>query len=115
VTGSVIEHNIAYSKDKTTPPLTEWKKNYTGLALLRNCRSDRNLYFCNEDSAWAKAMLQEQCSYGVECHSIEADPSFVAIDKGDFRLLPDSPAHRLGIEELTPAIIDRTAFPFNVE
>lgn len=114
VTGSVIEHNIAYSTDRTTPPLTEWKK--TGeRALLRYCRSDRNLYFCTEDPAWAGATLREQCGYGVECHSLEADPRFVDIDRGDFRFLPDSPARRLGIEELTPAVIDRTLFPFNAQ
>jgi len=114
VTGSIIEHNIAYSKDKTTSALTEWKKDQS-LALLRNCQSDRNLYYCTEDPTWAKAMLQEQCGYGVECHSVEADPRFAAIDKMDFRLLPDSPAHQLGIEELTPTIVDRTVFPFNEE
>jgi len=113
VRGSVIEHNIVYSTDKTMPPLTEWRKASMGLALLRYCRSDRNLYFCTEDPAWAKAMLEEQCGYGVECHSIEADPRFVAVEKGDFRLQPGSPAHKLGIEELKPAVVDRTVFPFN--
>lgn len=113
VSGSVIERNIAYSTNKQMPPLTEWRNADHGRALLRLCRSDRNLYFCTEDPAWARAMLKEQCGYGVECRSIEADPRFVAIEKGDFRFQPDSPAHKLGIEELKPAVMDRTVFPFN--
>jgi hypothetical protein len=116
VSGSVVAHNILYSTDGKTPPWSECKGNKRrGPSLVRDCRADRNLYFCTVNPTWAKAMLEEQCGYGVECHSVEADPKFVAIDLGDFRLLPDSPARALGIESLTPAVIDRSVFPFDVE
>jgi hypothetical protein len=58
-------------------------------------------------------MLREQCSYGVECHSLEVDPRFAAPDKGDFRFLPGSPALKLGIQPVAPPPIDRKVFPFS--
>ncbi len=115
LSGTVIERNIFYSTNQELPALTEGSiRNYPP-ALLRECQSDRNLYFCTQNSAWAEAMLREQCAYGVEGHSLEADPRFVAIEQGDFRLLPDSPALKLGIEQLTPAVVDRSVFPFNTD
>jgi len=38
-----------------------------------------------------------QC--GLEQHSIAADPLFVDISREDFRLQPDSPALKLGIQQ----------------
>jgi hypothetical protein len=31
-------------------------------------------------------------------HSLSADPMFVAVDRGDLRLRPESPAWKLGIK-----------------
>jgi hypothetical protein len=39
-------------------------------------------------------------SQGNDVHSLVADPRFVAADKDDYRLLPDSPALKLGFQPI---------------
>jgi hypothetical protein len=43
-------------------------------------------------SAWRKA--------GQDAHSLIADPGFIAPEKDDYRLRPDSPAFKLGFQPL---------------
>jgi hypothetical protein len=71
------------------------------------------MYFCREDPKWGEAHVREQCRHGAECESLVVDPRFADPKRGDFRLLPDSPAHEMGIMPLKVSAISRTAFPFN--
>ncbi|MCK5801573.1 MAG: right-handed parallel beta-helix repeat-containing protein [Lentisphaeria bacterium] len=43
---------------------------------------------------------EEWRKLGFEEHSIVADPMFVDVKNDDFRLKPDSPAHKLGIQQI---------------
>lgn len=43
---------------------------------------------------------QAQEELGLEQHSVYADPQFVDFENNDFRLLPDSPAIKLGFREI---------------
>lgn len=113
VTGSVISLNIFYSTDPTMRLAFENPKSPLGPTLLRQCQLDQNVYFCPADAHWAGKHLEEQRQHGVERHSIEADPRFANVEKGDFRLSADSPAVRLGFEPIAPRRIDRTIFPFS--
>jgi len=113
VSGAIVRHNIFYCTQPGMKVMTEGRLRGRPAALLRDCKVDRNLYFCPQDSRWARTHLREQCEHGAECHSRVADPQFVDPDHGDFRLLPNSPAHELGFKPAAVVRIDRTIFPFN--
>jgi len=95
-TGAVVERNIFYAVEKDATLLGENPNNKRGPALLRQCRADRNVYFNPADSQWGSRHLTAQRKYGIETHSIAADPRFVDPENGDFRLMKDSPALTLG-------------------
>ena len=67
---------------------------------------DNNVYWSTGKGASAAeirlagATLQEWRGRGHDLHSTIADPLFVAPEKYDFRLLPDSPALRLGFKPI---------------
>jgi hypothetical protein len=57
--------------------------------------------------------LERQQAFGVETHSLCADPKFVDAARGDFRLSPDSPALKLGFQAIDLAKIGlREGHPF---
>jgi hypothetical protein len=115
VKGATIQRNIFYCTQSGMKLMSEDAAKMKGFppALLRLCRADRNVYFSTKDPRWASAHLKTQCGYGVECNSIEADPRFVDIDHGNFRLMPDSPALRLGFQAGAARPVGRDRFPFN--
>jgi hypothetical protein len=106
VEGSVVERNLFVSTVKGQRVLTErpkpWKRRGRPMppATLRSCRADHNLYFNLAEPGWGKKHFAAQRPFGIEEHSIEADPKFRDPAKDDFRLLPDSPARALGFEEI---------------
>jgi hypothetical protein len=100
VEGSRIEGNIFFSKTPGQVILHEHQNPRRGPSLLRDCRSDRNVYFNAADPDWAKEFLQKQRPFGNEEHSITQDPRLVAPEENDFRLRDDSPARKLGIESI---------------
>jgi len=100
VAGSVIERNVFFSCSKGQRVLTEGGQEKRGVALLRQCKADGNLYFCSAAPNWGEKHLREQRKHGIEEHSQVADPLFVAPAKGDFRLRKDSRALGLGFKPL---------------
>ena len=68
--------------------------------LLRDCEADSNLYWCLEDPTRCGRHLEIERCYGIELHSLAADPMFVDPLNGDFRLKPGSPALEMGFEEI---------------
>jgi parallel beta-helix repeat protein len=69
-------------------------------------RVDWNLYFDSRAAAktnsinFAGATLDQWRQRGHDAHSIVTDPLFIAPDKDDFRLRPDSPALRYGFQPI---------------
>ncbi len=99
--GSRIQRNIIWSPRPDYWPIVEHKSLATGAGeRLKGTHTDQNLYWCPADPAWGQRHIDEQRDkgYGVETNSISADPMFVDLEKGDLRLRPESPAHRLGFD-----------------
>jgi hypothetical protein len=106
VAGSKIQRNIVYALDPSYTPFIQHRTYGKGEEpRLRDCDADFNLYFCPSDPGWANPHLEAEREFGIEQHSMAADPKFADIDRGDFRLEKDSPAHELGIEPIDIAHI----------
>ncbi|MGE4489438.1 MAG: right-handed parallel beta-helix repeat-containing protein [Kiritimatiellales bacterium] len=95
-TGAVIQRNIFYALDTKVPLMTEAVVLRLGEARLRQCDADSNVYFNRYDSEWGARHLLEQQQYGIETHSLSADPLFKNPADGDFSLKENSPALELG-------------------
>ncbi len=99
---AIIQRNIVYSVDKAQhacgtlgawylkQPLPEWKET----------KADKNIYFNTQDPTWLDKHFAEVRPFGVETHSIFADPMFTDLGNGDFLLKPGSPALKLGFEQI---------------
>ena len=99
VGGSVIRRNIFYAREKSQTLLHEGKRGGTR-SLLRDCQADYNLYFSAADPNWGRRHLDAQREFGIESHSVWADPLFVDVVGGDLGLKEDSPAIKLGFEPI---------------
>ena len=98
---SVIERNVLLSRTKGQRLLTEGTQHAPPrTARFRDCKADHNLYFNTADPDWGKRHLEAQRPFGVELHSLSADPRFIDAEAGDFRFEPDSSAKKLGIESI---------------
>jgi len=64
-----------------------------------DCEADYNLFYCAGNPELAVGFLNEQKKGGIEKHSIVADPLFIDIENGDFRLKADSPALKIGFKQ----------------
>jgi len=99
--GSVIERNIFYAREKGQKLLYEGSHHAPDRrAMLRDCRADYNLYFNTAEPDWGTRHLEPQRPFGIEAHSLSADPKFLDVEQGDLRFAPDSPARALGIEPI---------------
>ena len=99
VTGSRIERNIVVARNNTCPLMIQDRRyGQGGEPLLRECKADYNLYYCFADPQWGRKHLRTEQSFGVETHSLSADPLFADFDQGDLRLKAESPALKLGFE-----------------
>lgn len=106
VDGSVVQRNVIVSRiagqallfERTQPaPPTA---RHLAPAMLRTCVADNNVYFNTAEAGWGQKHLDTQRRFGIEQHSLEADPQFANPAKEDFRLSPDSPARKLGFEPI---------------
>ncbi|MFA6133165.1 MAG: right-handed parallel beta-helix repeat-containing protein [Phycisphaerae bacterium] len=101
IDGARILRNICYSTRKDYLPIIKYGSFSRGAYdLLKNTQTDYNLYWCSEDPNWAGRHLAEQRAFGVETHSIIADPMFVDAEKGDLLIRPESPAWKLGFQPI---------------
>jgi hypothetical protein len=100
VKGSRIERNIFFSKTAGQVILHENRNPRRGPSLLRDCESDRNVYYNGADPDWAETFLETQREFGNERNSLTVNPLLVAPAENDFRLRDDSPARAIGIESL---------------
>ena len=98
VDGSVIERNIFYSPNGAAAFYTFDK---IGPQQLATSKVEHNLYYCGgvEDTSTPK-LLQALQAQGVSRTDVYADPMFVDLKPGDFRLKPESPALKMGIKQI---------------
>ena len=95
IEGARIMHNIIWSPRADYWPIVEHKSFATGAGdRLKDTKTDFNLFWCPADPQWGQRHIDEQRRYGVELHSLSADPMFVDVERGDLRLRPESPARR---------------------
>jgi len=106
VDGSIVERNLVVSRtagqtllSERTKPVAK-KPQLTAPAVLRTCKADNNLYFNTAEPGWGRRHLDAQRPFGIEQHSVEADPQFRNPAQDDFHLPPDSPALKLGFQPI---------------
>lgn len=106
VDGSIVQRNLIVScipgqslLFERTQPGTRSASHLTP-AMLRTCAADHNLYFNTAETGWGRKHLEAQRRFGIEQHSLEADPHFVDPGKDDFGLCDGSPAREIGFEPI---------------
>ncbi|MFN0195370.1 MAG: hypothetical protein ACKVT0_01385 [Planctomycetaceae bacterium] len=90
--------NIIYYSD---PKAMLFAANPSATASISEC--DRNVYFLAGDkppSIRGIGTLDDWRKLGFDQHSLVADPLFVDVKNGDYRLRPSSPAYTLGFQPI---------------
>ena len=97
IDGTVLERNIFYSPNGAAVFYTF----AVGPQQVAKSKIEHNLYYCAgvEETSTPK-FLQTLRAQGVSATDVYADPMFVALQPGDFRLRPDSPALKMGIKQI---------------
>ncbi len=119
-----IENNIFANGSEHLVTLSNYLRKYHGNRFIRNivCSTldppadvrvtnwspdldfeiDNNLYWLKNGGAptFSGASWAKWTSWGFDRHSRIADPKFKDLEKEDFRLAPDSPALKLGIQPI---------------
>jgi hypothetical protein len=98
VDGSVIQRNLFYSPNGAAVFYTY----HGGPQQLATSKVEHNLYYCRgaAQEISTPKFLQALRAQGVAETDVYADPMFVALAPGDFRLKPDSPALKMGIKQI---------------
>jgi len=122
---NLVFNNIFVDGQVGQGHISNFAKNQTGCTLERNVisfsnpqallfasgaltpeviRIDRNLYFCpgltEYKPGYSYKTFAEWQQAGFDVHSILGDPLFVNAAEDDYRLKPDSPAFKLGFEQI---------------
>jgi hypothetical protein len=97
IDGTVIERNIFYNSNGAAVFYTF----AVGPQQVAKSKIEHNLYYCGgvEETATPK-FLQTLRAQGVAKTDVYADPMFVDLKPGDFRLKPESPALKMGIKQI---------------
>lgn len=112
-TGSRVQRNILYhsGKDPTFYSVWDWvgRGRFT---RPQDCHADYNVCYCAGDPQAGTQFIERMRADGIEEHSVSADPLFVDLTNGDFRLRPDSPALKMGFKPIDTGQIGlRQDFP----
>ena len=109
IDGTVIERNIFYSPKGAAVFYTF----AVGPEQVAKSRIEHNLYYAGGvDETSTPKFLETLRAQGVSATDMYADPMFVSLKPGDFRLKPESPAFRLGIKQIDLKGVGLThAFP----
>jgi hypothetical protein len=98
--GSRLERNILYATRSDQPFHFMECLRQGDPPALSTVLADGNIYFNAVDPQAADEYLAFARQLGCELHSLPCDPLFADINRGDFRLKPESPARALGIVSL---------------
>jgi hypothetical protein len=109
IDGTVIERNIFYNSNGPAVFYTF----AVGPEQVAKSKIERNLYYCgNVQETSTPKFLQILRDQGVANMDVYADPMFVRLGPGDFRLNPESPALKMGIKQIDLKGVGLTkAFP----
>jgi hypothetical protein len=68
---------------------------------VEKSKIENNLYYCGaiEETSTPK-FLETHRAHGASGSDVYADPLFVDLKPGDFRLKPESPALKMGIKQI---------------
>jgi len=114
ITGATITNNIFYAPTapeafihEFAPTNLEKTEDRRGRAIARafDALTDRNLYYCASIPRLSKLFVNKQQALGSDKNSVSADPLFVDPENGDFTLLPNSPALKLGFKPIDRSVI----------
>jgi hypothetical protein len=96
----MIRHNLYYQSDYVDE-LISFRVHTGGVGYWQDVVSDENLFFSPLDSIrLGDLMGAHRRSTGQDKKSVIADPMFVDLANGDFRMSPESPAFKLGIKQI---------------
>ena len=70
------------------------------VTIPEDTKADFNLFYNAADSNEGPEFIASMQKRGIDAHSISADPLFVDLENGDFRLKPNSPALKLGFKPI---------------
>jgi len=98
--GSRFQRNIFYDPGPEADFYNSPGPSEAVISRPTDCQTDYNLFFSAKDPSCSAQFLQDRQKEGIEQHSISADPLFVDLENGDFRLKPNSPALKLGIKQI---------------
>lgn len=96
LTGGAILRNILYHAKGNVDLYDQGVAGGHLPAWAKEADTDYNIYYCAENPVVGEQVLKEALKDGIDMHSLAADPLFVDLGNGDFRLLPESPALKLG-------------------
>ncbi len=97
IDGTVIERNIFYHPKGAAAFYTY----AVGPQQVAKSRIENNLYYCGGiEGTPTPGFLETHRSQGVSMTDAYADPMFVDLKSGDFRLKPESPALKMGIKQI---------------
>lgn len=88
-----IQRNIVYRTDDKTDFFGTLRK-------VEPYPGDFNCYYSAANPQNSASFLQKLQESGTDAHSISADPLFVDLENGDFRLKPNSPMLKLGFRQI---------------
>jgi len=100
IEGTIIQRNIIYATHREDIPCYQGATYYKTVTRLADCKADYNVWYNAADAEWGRRFIEAERKNGVETNSVAADPMFVNIKKGDFRLKKDSPALKLGFRQI---------------
>jgi hypothetical protein len=110
--GSRIERNIFWLSGANPAFHFLGGPHLPGASKPTDCETDYNLFFSPDNPEGGRQSLRKWQEQGIEKHGKFADPMFVDVTNGDFRLKPGSPALGLGIQAIDVRQIGLTAdFP----
>jgi hypothetical protein len=104
-----VMHNIFYKTNPDDPFYRESIVNGKKMQVkLEQTDIDDNLYYDVRAKDKGKSELEYYRSRGVDSASVAADPLFVDIHHGDFRLKKNSPAYKMGFKDIDTGQIGQT-------
>jgi len=120
--GSKIQNNIFYESKNAIKYYNISYRASEGISKPEDCAIDKNTFYCVENINQAQKYVTKVRNTGIDKNSIIADPLFVDIENQNFTLSEDSPALKLGFQQIDMSKIGlkekefpKKYLPYNVQ